>query len=437
MGFFRKEDSHEFKPLLVEIEEEPRNPLGGMIFWILMAALVFAGGWMFLGKVDVVISAKGKIIPVGEVKVLQPLTTGVISSILVKEGDYVKEGQVLMEIDPSGTEPELESMKTNYKQLSLEIERLRALLDGKPFQPDISRYDRNIILVQKEIYLSTLERLNNQIGIKKEELRQIEEQLASTEKVKEQNLFLLNKNTEKMSRLRTIQDIISKDEVDAVERECMTNKNDIKIAEHRSRELSAGKMRIKKEMEFLQEDERNRLLAELAEKRKNHLYLRASIDKTAYLNSKQQITAPVSGHINKILIHTVGGVVTPAEKVISLVPDASPLIIKALVQNKDIGFVTSGMTAAIKVDTFNFQKYGILDGTVKHVGKDSLEDKMLGLVYETYVTLNNTTLMIEGVETPIATGMSVTVEIKVGKRRIIEFFVYPLIKYLDEGISVR
>jgi hemolysin D len=255
--------------------------------------------------------------------------------------------------------------------------------------------------------------------------------------MQDQSVYLLKINHDKLKRLRAIRDIISKDEYDKVESDCRTNENDIRIAEHRIEELLVSKKRIRKEIAFLYEDERNRLLAELAEKKKNHLYLQANIEKTAYLNSKQNIIAPVHGYINKMLIHTIGGVVTPAEKVISLVPADSPLIIKALVQNKDIGFVSTGMKAGIKVDTFNFQKYGVIDGTVKTIGRDSLEDKALGLVYESLIEPKKTTLMVEGVETPVSTGMSVTVEIKVGKRRIIEFFVYPLIKYLDEGISVR
>jgi hemolysin D len=112
-------------------------------------------------------------------------------------------------------------------------------------------------------------------------------------------------------------------------------------------------------------------------------------------------------------------------------------VIKALILNKDVGFVNPGMEATIKVDSFDFQKYGTLSGRLLQVSRDSIEDKNLGLVYEAYVQPEKMHLMVEGVETSVTTGMSVTAEIKVGKRRVIEFFIYPLIKYLDEGISVR
>jgi hemolysin D len=137
------------------------------------------------------------------------------------------------------------------------------------------------------------------------------------------------------------------------------------------------------------------------------------------------------------LCHTTGGVVTPAEKLATIVPLDSPLLIRGLVQNKDVGFLRPAMSVSLKIDTFDFQKYGVLDGELLHISRDSIEDRKQGLIYEIYVKPRQKTLLVEGKQTPISAGMSVTAEVKVGKRRIIEFFIYPLIKYLDEGISVK
>jgi len=105
--------------------------------------------------------------------------------------------------------------------------------------------------------------------------------------------------------------------------------------------------------------------------------------------------------------------------------------------NRDIGFIKIGMPVSIKIDTYDFQKYGILRGTVKSISKNSIVDEQLGPVYEIYVALKDDTLVIDGKEQKISTGMTLNSEIEIGERRIIEFFIYPLIKYLDEGISVR
>ncbi len=178
-------------------------------------------------------------------------------------------------------------------------------------------------------------------------------------------------------------------------------------------------------------------MVELAEKKQRHLYLQAQIEKAEFISTRQQITAPVAGYVSRLLFHTIGGVVTPAEKLAFIVPNNSPLLIKATLLSKDMGFIAENMAASIKIDTFSFQKYGTIDGNVIQVSKDSIEDEHLGLVYEVYIAPEKNTLFVDGIETPISAGMSVTAEVKVGKRRIIEFFIYPLIKYLDEGISVR
>lgn len=435
--FQRQDDTHEFKPLLAEIEDEPLHPLGRTTFWVVVSAIVFFGGWTWFGKVDVVVSARGRVIPQGEIKILQPLTTGVVSSILVKEGDFVKKDQVLMEIDPSGTEPELASMQDNAGQLELELLRLDAILNQQPFQPPAGRYNAGPVMVQQKLYASTLARLQKQVQTKEEELQQINEQLSAAEAEYNRLQALLAVAEDKLTRLKPVRDLVSQDQYSGAESEVTSLRGNLAASYHKGKELRAAARRNRSELAVIVEVERDKTLAEIADKQNKLGYLRADIEKTTYINARQQLVAPVDGFVNKLLIHTVGGVVSPAEKLIALVPAGSPLLISALVQNKDIGFIAEAMEASIKVDTFNFQKYGTLAGRVSHVASDSMEDKELGLVYDVYVEPRATSLMVEGVLTPITTGMSVTAEIKVGKRRIIEFFIYPLIKYLDEGLSVR
>jgi hemolysin D len=201
---------------------------------------------------------------------------------------------------------------------------------------------------------------------------------------------------------------------------------------------SGGKLNeLNQQLRLITQEYRNKLLAELTKKSKEATSLRTEVETTQFRNAKQQIIAPVDGYVGKLLVHTVGGVVTPAEKLLTLIPKGVPLIIQATVQNQDIGFITDQMEAAIKIDTFDFQKYGLLHGKVKHIADDAIEDEKLGPVYEITIDPKETTLRVEGKELTINPGMSVTAELKVGKRRVIEFFIYPMIKYLDEGLSVR
>ena len=161
------------------------------------------------------------------------------------------------------------------------------------------------------------------------------------------------------------------------------------------------------------------------------------INAIKFQNQKQSIISPTDGYVAKLMINTIGGVVSPAEKLISIVPKDSPLIVKVNVLNQDIGFIKKDMNSKIKIDTFSFQKYGFFEGKIINVGNFSIDDEKLGPVYEVKIEANGKTISVEGHERYLEAGMSVTAEIKVGKRRVIEFFIYPIIQYLDEGLSVR
>ena len=334
----KQDDSHEFKPILAEIEDAPLNPIGNTMFWVIIVFMVIAALWLYLGKVDIVVTARGLIIPKGEEKVVQSLDKGVVTTIAVKEGEYVNEGQIVAIVTPAEHEPGLE--------------------------------------------------LNN---IREEEAK-VAEQLADS-----RSKYSIALSTK--SRLESVRDIIPQSRYDDASKE-------VTRLSHNISALSAS-------------------LSEIRNKR-------VQLEK-----QKQMLKAPIDGYVNTIFVHTIGGVVQPAEKIMTIVPKDASMQIKAQVLNQDVGFIEAGMPVSIKVDTYNFQKYGILDGEVTVVSPNSIKDEHLGDIYEVYIEPKNTTLMVEGKEQTIKYGMTTTNEIKIGKRRIIEFFIYPLIKYMDESIKVR
>ncbi|MBR6127541.1 HlyD family efflux transporter periplasmic adaptor subunit [bacterium] len=334
----KEDDSHEFKPILAEIEDAPLNPLGNTMFWVIIVFIVIAALWMYFGKVDIVVTARGLIIPTGEEKVVQSLDKGVVTTLAVKEGEPVSEGQIVAIVTPAEYEPGLE--------------------------------------------------LNN---VREEEAK-IAEQLAS-----DRQKYAIA--VENKKRLDTVRDIIPQPRYDEA----------VKEVTELSHSVGA-------------------LSASLSEIRNKRLQLE---------KQKQLLKSPIDGYVNTIFVHTIGGVVQPAEKIMTIVPKDAKLQIKAKVMNQDVGFIEKDMPVSIKVDTYNFQKYGILDGVVTIVSPNSVEDERLGDIYEVFIEPKNTTLMVEGKEQTIKYGMTTTNEIKIGKRRIIEFFIYPLIKYMDESIKVR
>ncbi len=437
MGLFHTKDKHEFTPLLVEIEERPTSPLGRSLLWSILAFLTIGLLWLFLAKIDVVVSARGKVVPDGEIKTLQPVETGVIGSILVKEGQSVKKGEVLMEIDPSITESDLASKQKNLTLLELETERLNAQINERAFHPNSKCQETAAIATQQMMYTSGKLAYDQQRQVLDEQIRQNNEATEAAKADKSRLKQLLASAKDHENRLKEVLDIIAKKDYEDAKNQRIEYQEQLSMKEHVIAQSEGKLNELTQQLRLVTQEYRKKLLEELTQKSKEATSLRTEVQTTLFRNAKQQIIAPVDGYVGKLLVHTVGGVVTPAEKLLTLIPKNVPLIIKATVLNQDIGFVTKEMEAAVKIDTFDFQKYGLIHGKVKHIADDAIDDEKLGPVYEIAIEPKEMTLRVEGKELTINPGMSVTAELKVGKRRVIEFFIYPMIKYLDEGLSVR
>lgn len=433
--FYKVNDEHEFMPLLAEIEDRPMNPLGQTIFWIIMFTMTISCLWLYLGKVDIVVTARGIVLPDGDQKIIQPLEKGVISNILVKEGDYVKRGQLLVEIDPSDTKPVIDSMKQQLTQVQLEKQRLNSQAARSGFYPVAN--SNQISFIQKNMYNSSMSALHQELNVKEIELNKIDQEKKAIEANLRSKTILLNESSDRERRLSKVLDIIPKTQYEDVRQKIVELTADIESLNYQLNEAYQKQDQTRVEISNIQSKFDQQNFKELSDKENQSSSLEAQIKEESFKHTKQKIISPVDGYVTKILIHTEGGVVTPAEKIMLIVPADAEMTIKSTVLNRDIGFIAENMHTSIKVDTFDFQKYGILKGKVNLVSKNSIDDPKLGPVYEVYVKPVNTKLMVEGKEEPIRPGMSVTCEIKVGKRRIIEFFLYPLVKYLDESIKVR
>ena len=149
------------------------------------------------------------------------------------------------------------------------------------------------------------------------------------------------------------------------------------------------------------------------------------------------LRSPVDGVVQQMQVNTVGGVVNPAERLMVVVPADVTLEVEATVLNEDIGFVRAGQASGIKIESFQFTKYGLIDGTVKHISADAVEDEKQGLIYPMRVSLKTNRTLVGDRWVALAPGMSVTAEVKTGKRRAIEFFLSPLMRYQDEALRAR
>ncbi|MCZ6172736.1 HlyD family type I secretion periplasmic adaptor subunit [Campylobacter ureolyticus] len=429
-----KDDSYEFKPVIIEIEDTPQNPLGRTILYIVLSLIIFTFLWLFLAKIDIVVSSQGKVIPNGEIKILKPLESGVVSKILVKEGDKVLKGDTLMSIDPSVTTVNLQTKENELNNLNMSIIRLRALGNESNLTNEelnlLSNSELNLFLNQKNSYDNSI----NQYKFSIEELN-FNIESSKDEIIRLNNL--LNKNKNRLNRLEKVKDIISLKEYDELQKEVYDLTSKLNIAKNNKTAAINKLNATKEELEVFKQNSKGKFLDELITKQKEANLIKAEINAYLFQSKQQLIKSPVDGYVGKLLVNTESGVVNSGEALITIIPANEPLIIKATTLNKDIGFLKEGQKVAIKIDTFNFQKYGKLDGELIHIANDAIEDEKLGIVYEIKVKPLKTTLNIDGEIKNIEPGMSVIAEVKVGKRRVIELFIYPIIKYLDEGLSVR
>ncbi|MBP1720912.1 MAG: type secretion rane fusion protein, HlyD family [Deltaproteobacteria bacterium] len=434
-------DYHDFKPILAEVEEKPPNPIGRAFLWTTIAILGLALIGLIFIKVDVVVTARGKIIPVGDVKVLQPLETGVVSKICVREGDYVKAGSPLIEIDPSVDSADLEGKEKNLNLSRVSMARIRAVLDDRAFRPSGEGRPQEIVDTQVKLYQSqralyhstlkekqlALEEAEHGVRTLQDELTKLENQLAVTQDVEKKQKSLVEIGALAENRF--------KEKV----RERMSQEREVGAKRGQIKEAMARAARVKSEVESFRNSFREKMLSELSSNMQGKNILEAEVTSLNFKKGKRSINAPVSGYVHILSIKTVGGVVTPAQQVVSLVPEDAALMARVLVLNKDAGFVWPGQKCVVKVDTFDFQKYGMIDGTVESVNPFSVEEKEnSGDGYPVHVTLASEELKTkDGSTHKVRPGMSVSAEIQVGKRRVVEFFLFPIIKYLDEGLKVR
>ena len=231
--------------------------------------------------------------------------------------------------------------------------------------------------------------------------------------------------------------IIARKDYEDLQKNILNEKEQENMASFKVDESKKRIIEIEQEKNSFISEFKDTKYQELLNLKKELRNLQSEINAIKFQNQKQSIISPTDGYVAKLMINTIGGVVSPAEKLISIVPKDSPLIVKVNVLNQDIGFIKKDMNSKIKIDTFSFQKYGFFEGKIINVGNFSIDDEKLGPVYEVKIEANGKTISVEGHERYLEAGMSVTAEIKVGKRRVIEFFIYPIIQYLDEGLSVR
>jgi len=453
-----------FLPAALEITETPPSPTRRAIAATIIALFCLALAWASLGTTDIVATAPGKIVPSGRTKVIQPFDTGVVRAINVRDGQSVKAGEVLIELDPTMSKAELGHLKSDLISTQLDIARLRGALAGnanplEDFQPPIGasatlvEMQRQFLISQSAEQNAKLAEIDRQLSQKEAERATITATIAKLnatipllqQRVDVLKLLYDKELGSKLTYLSTLQELVGEQQ-------------DLLVQQSRYHEADAGVSALTETRAKVQSEYRRTLFDDLAKAEQKAGGLVEDVKKAEERTKLQLLAAPVDGVVQQLAVHTVGGVVTPAQVLAVLVPVDSHLEIEAMVSNRDIGFVHAGQDAEIKVDTFNFTRYGLLNGKVLNVSSDAITrqkpqdksaDKNLGtesttseptgqeMIYAARVSLDQRQMQVEDKLVNLSPGMAVTVEIKTGSRRIIGYLLSPVLKYKQEMLRER
>ena len=366
----------EFLPAVLEIQEAPPSPIGRAIARTLMILFGLAMLWALIGKIDIVAVAQGKIVPNDRSKVIQPLESGVIKAIHVRDGQRVKQGDPLIEIDTTAGS-DRERFSNEHLAALVEAARLRALMAGKNDFDAPPGADAALVQNHRK-------HLRDQLS----ELRALQ------------------------SKAEALRKLYDKQMVSQIQYFEAEQQRAAKAQEHAAA-LSAAETRA--------------------------ISLSKELDKAETRAHQQYLTAPISGVVQQLAVHTVGGVVTPAQQLMVVAPvEGGSLEIEAFIENKDIGFVEENQPAEIKVESFPFTRYGIIEGRVVSLSRDAVPLEKIGYVYSARVSMAKSSVRVENnKDVTLTPGMTVTVEIKTGSRRLIEYFLSPLLRGAQESIRER
>lgn len=457
-----------FLPAALSLQETPPHPTPRRAMAVICAAFFAAVLWASFGKLDVVAVAPGRIIVSDRSKVIQPLEAATVRAIHVKDGQQVQEGQLLIELD--STQVGAEHVQNKQQWLAAQSEKLRAqslqasLLVGNlaaltAMQATPWCADANVV------HCEPWQMLRHQLETEWQDIRSKRERLAATVQTRAEQVQVaqasINRLQDLLGNLRqrendytalASQGFISQHGLQDKTRDRLDIDNELvrARAEHKTA-MAAHQEAIK---------EQNAYLAELQKILSQRRFTaQQDIDRLTQeqIKSEQKLhllalRAPVSGTVQQLTVFTPGGVVTPAQALMVIVPAGRGLTAEVMVANKDIGFVNAEQAVRIKLETYNFTRYGTLDGAVTWVSADALtrdpqnnsnpnnpaSNGQAPLAYfPAHIQLKQSSIHVDGKTMPITPGLNVTAEIKTGQRTVLDYLLSPIQKTLDESVGER
>jgi hemolysin D len=463
-GPARLADEAAFLPAALSLQATPPHPAPRRALWAIMALFTIALLWACIGQVDIVAVAPGRIVVSDGTKLVQPLEASVVKAIHVKDGDKVKAGQVLIELDPTTAAADNSRVSQERAGALSEAWRSAALMKAlqakqAPSLPkEANTPEAGLTAGQRSDMVS-------QLGTEWRDIQAQEAKLKADADARRAELATVR---EQIAKLLATLPMVQKREDDFktlsdqgfMSQHAGQDRTQARI--EMERDLATQRARREETQAAIAQAEqalaawRTQTLKDLSERRTKADLQARSLQAEGLKASQREklttLTAPVDGTVQQLAIHTTGGVVTPAQVLLVVVPEQARVTAEVTLENKDVGFVNLGQEAEIKLETFPYTRYGTVPAKVTTITADAVmqepgrtqpdkDGKSVpspgGAVFPATLTLANHTMDVDGKAITLAPGMNLTAEIKTGKRRVIDYLISPLQSYAMESIRER
>ena len=436
--------AHEFSPPLLRLQQSAPNPLGRKLLWAMLVLLCALLVWAVVGKLDIVAVAQGKLVPQSYVKIVQPAESGIVKEILVREGDTVRAGQVLMRMDTLITDADAKSIENDLQGKRLALRRIDAELADTPFQPQAGDPQHLAAAAQAQ-YRANRAAWQAALAEEKSRLAKARQDLAAALEVQRKFSAILphyreqEKAFEKLGKDGYAGGVMVSDK----RRERIEKEQELATQDHMIESARAGVQQSEMKLVQIDSDYRRQLHAERSEAQRAFDQLSQELAKQTHRKELLELKAPQDSVVKDLATHSIGTVVQPGTVLLTLVPRNESLRAEVWLTNEDIGFVKEGQPVRLKFAAFPFQKYGMVQGTVEHIGADSVEVQQGGAPagegaqapsnYKALVSLQASALEADGARFPLSVGMQANAEILLGTRTVLEYLLSPVQKAWHEA----
>ncbi len=422
--------------------ELQRSPRGArLLLWTIVLALVAAVAWANRAELDEVVSGTGKVIPSRQMQVIQNLEGGILAELLVAEGDIVEVGQVLLRIDDTQFSSSLDEKRLIYLQSAATAARFKAEAEGEEIDipQEVVREEPSIATREIAIFASRQAEHNSKLIAQKHQITQRAQRLAELSASKmqlEQGYALVKRELDLTAPLVNL-GAVSEVELLRLKREVVAIQGEIQATELAIPRVRSSREEAKQLLEELdlsfRSHARQRLtevLADLAQLTARNVALKDRASRTA-------VRSPVRGTINQVMIHTVGGVITPGMDLVEIVPLEDNLLIEAQITPADIAFLHPGLDATVQFTAYDFSIYGGLPAQLEHISADSIVDEKGDSYYLVRVRTDQTHLGTESDPLPIIPGMTANIDILTGKKTVLSYLLKPMLLAKSRAFTER